>query len=136
MTTQDLALFKGIGARMDYLNQRQKVLSQNIANADTPGYRPSDLKDVDFGQIMGKLNQENKLSPVATNAMHLPSVSAELNARPRDQKTSYEISPTGNGVVLEEQMVKEAQTNMDYNLMTSLYQKSKSMMKIAIGTSE
>ena len=121
---------------MDYLNQRQKILSQNIANADTPGYRPSDLKDVDFGLMMGKLNQENKLSPVSTNTMHLPSVSATLDSRPRDQKSSYEISPTGNGVVLEEQMMKEKQTAMDYNLMTSLYQKSKSMMKIAIGASE
>lgn len=121
---------------MGYLSQRQKVLSQNIANANTPGYRPSDLKNVDFGSILGNLTNQAKLSPVETSPMHMPAAGATVNGKPRDQKTSYEISPVGNGVSLEEQMVKENQTMMDYNLMTSLYQKNKTLLKIAIGVSE
>ena len=52
MTTQSIALFKAIGAKMEYLSQRQNIISQNIANADTPGYQPKDLKPVDFGQTV------------------------------------------------------------------------------------
>ena len=43
MTTQDIGLFKALGAKMDYLGQRQRVIAQNVANADTPNYRPNDL---------------------------------------------------------------------------------------------
>ena len=44
MSGQDIALFKAIGAKLDYLSQRHKVIAENIANADTPGYRPRDLE--------------------------------------------------------------------------------------------
>ncbi|HOO82875.1 MAG TPA: flagellar basal body protein, partial [Alphaproteobacteria bacterium] len=52
MTTENIALLKALGAKMDFLNQRQRVISQNIANTDTPGYRPKDLKPVDFGNVL------------------------------------------------------------------------------------
>ena len=47
MTLQNLSLFQAMGAKLNYLDQRQKVIAQNIANADTPNYRPKDLTDVE-----------------------------------------------------------------------------------------
>jgi flagellar basal-body rod protein FlgB len=131
--TQDVALFKAINAKMHYLNQRQAVLSQNVANADTPGYRPNDLKKADFGSMLGDLaGKPAKLRQVATNPMHMSPVNEAVKPKNQAAKTVYEVEPSGNSVDLEEQMVKETQTTTDYNLMTSLYQKNMAMMRTAL----
>lgn len=44
MNLKSMPLFGLMGRRMAWLTQRQMVLSQNIANADTPGYKPKDLR--------------------------------------------------------------------------------------------
>jgi flagellar basal-body rod protein FlgB len=45
-----------ISRRMDWLSQRQTVLSQNVANADTPNYQPRDLKTLDFrAELRGQM---------------------------------------------------------------------------------
>ncbi len=134
MTTQDIALFKAIAAKMKYLDQRQRVLSQNVANADTPGYRPSDMKEMDFGGLLDKISGDrSSVRPVQTNPMHMTPGGDVRDPKNRNQKVMYEIAPSGNSVNLEEQMVKEAQTSMDYNLMTTLYQKNAAMLRTAIG---
>lgn len=133
MTTQNIGLFKGITAKMQFLDQRQRVIAQNVANADTPGYRPHDLKDVDFGRVLTKATKENRLRPVTTNNGHLAAHNEVESPKNRRQGMVYEIGPDGNSVILEEQMVKATQTAMDYNLMTTLYQKNVGMLRTAIG---
>lgn len=133
MPTQDTALMQGIAAKMQYLTMRQRVLSQNVANADTPDYRPSDLKDVDFGALLGKISGDNKIRPAETSPMHMSLSARPDDPRSRNQREMYEIAPSGNSVNLEEQMVKESQTAMDYNMMTTLYQKNMAMMRMALG---
>jgi flagellar basal-body rod protein FlgB len=73
MTTQNIGLFKALGAKMDYLNQRQSIISQNVANADTPGFRPMDLKEVDFGTVLKGVTKSQGvgIQMVSTNAMHV-----------------------------------------------------------------
>ena len=133
MTTDNIALFKAMGAKMHYLNERQRVISQNIANADTPGYESHDLTKVDFGRVLKKIAQTNVLSPETTHPNHLPSPHDIDNPEDKEQKISYEIAPDGNAVIMEEQMVKQSQTAVDYNLMTTLYQKNVSMIRTALG---
>jgi flagellar basal-body rod protein FlgB len=131
--TQDVALFQAMAAKMRYLSQRQAVLSQNVANADTPNYRPNDLKKGDFGSMLGDLaGKPAKLRQVADNPMHMSPVNEAVKPKNQASKTVYEVEPSGNSVDLEEQMVKESKTTMDYNLMTSLYQKNMSMMRTAL----
>jgi len=48
-------------------------------------------------------------------------------------KKTYDVTPTGNAVVMEEQMVKSTETMTDYNLMTAIYQKNVNMMRTALG---
>ena len=52
MTIENLPLFQAIGAKMDFLNQRQRVVAQNISNADTPNYRPKDVVNADFSRVL------------------------------------------------------------------------------------
>lgn len=134
MTTQNLALFKAMTARMGYLDQRQKVIAQNVANADTPGYMPHDLTKVDFGATLKDIAGGGMtLMPASTNAQHMPSASKIDDPKNREQKMVYEVAPAGNAVVLEEQMLNSAQNMMDYNLMTTLYQKNVNMLRAALG---
>ena len=44
MTLDDIPLFSMLKGRLTYLNQRQQLIGQNVANPDTPGYMPHDLK--------------------------------------------------------------------------------------------
>jgi flagellar basal-body rod protein FlgB len=50
-------------------------------------------------------------------------------------KNSFEITPTGGTVVVEEQMMKVAQNATDYQMTTSLYNKIGNMYKVALGLS-
>ncbi len=135
MSMSNLPLMKAISAKVDYLYKRNEVISTNIANADTPGYQSRDLTKVDFGTVLKNMTG-NTLGNVAietTNPMHLPGPDAVRSARDPKDKLTYEVAPAGNGVILEEQMVKASETMMDYNMLLNLSRKQSNMMKIALG---
>lgn len=136
MTTQNLALLKGLSAKMGYLNHRQSVIAQNIANADTPGYQPQDLTAVNFDKVLKAVDKSSgmaKASVSTTSSGHMSPGSSLRDPKTDDQKTVYEVAPTGNAVIMEEQMINSQKTSMDYGLMTSLYQKNIGMIKTSIG---
>jgi len=133
MTTQTIGLFKAMTAKMGYLNQRQQVISQNVANSDTPGYRPHDLTKVDFGRALKDVTKSNVVVPETTHARHMPSYGQIDDPKNRESRVTYEAAPEGNAVILEEQMIKAAKTTMDYNLMSTLYQKNVGMIRTALG---
>ncbi len=120
-----------LGKRMDWLGQRQKVLAQNIANADTPEFVPHDLKPQEFRRMVERQFTPT-LKPEATQAGHIQSSSLRADERSIEQKERYETAPSGNAVVLEEQLIKVAQTQSDYNAITNLYKKQVAMMKMAL----
>ncbi|MCB1563082.1 MAG: flagellar basal body rod protein FlgB [Alphaproteobacteria bacterium] len=133
MTTENITLFKALGAKMDFLNQRQRIVAQNIANADTPGYRPKDLVPVKFDSVLKNVTGSNKVQMETTKAGHMAPGGDVQNPKSRKQKDTYEVAPIGNAVVMEEQLIMSGQTVMDYNLMTNLYQKNVRMIQTAIG---
>jgi len=134
MTTQNIGLFKALNAKMHYLDTRQKVLAQNVANADTPGYVPKELSKVDFGSVLEKVTKDRGVRVNPTNPMHMPPENQIDDPKKRAAKLVYEVAPVGNEVSLEEQMIKSSQNTMEYNLMTTLYQKNVNMIKTALGT--
>ena len=133
MTTQNISLFQALGAKMDFLNQRQRVVAQNVANADTPGYKPKDLVPVDFGKVLKNVTNSNSVQLETTKAAHMPPPGDIQDAKSRKQKETYEVAPAGNAVIMEEQLIMSGKTVMDYNLMTNLYQKNIGMIQTAIG---
>lgn len=133
MTAQNIPLFQAIGAKMQFLDMRQKILAQNIANADTPGYRPNDLKNIDFGRVLDHVSGENKVRMVSTNPLHMPAAGELPDPKSERSRITYEVAPAENAVVLEEQVLKSGQTVMDYNLMTNLYRKNVGMIRTALG---
>lgn len=132
MDYSKLTLFKMMQTRMGYLAERQDVLSKNIANIDTPGFRPSDMKELDFKRLA--LMQANKLKMRMTSSLHsggTPKMPDDF--RDEKMKKTYERTPVKNAVVLEEQMAKVAETQMQYQMTTNLYKKTSDMFKTAIG---
>lgn len=136
MTAQNIPLFKAIGAKMQYLNQRQALVAQNIANADTPNYRPQDLTEIDFGRLVEHVSGSKKVRMESTNPLHMPAQNELPDPKSAKQKMTYEVAPAENAVILEEQVLKSAQTTMDYNLMTNLYRKNVGMIRTALGRNQ
>lgn len=133
MSIQNIPLMKAMSAKMSYLNQRQGVIAQNMANGDTPGFQPKDLSKVDFGGVLKNVIDTNRVTLSATQEGHIPDPSKIANPKNKTDKITYEVSPDGNGVIMEEQMVKANETTMDYNLMTSLMNKQVAMYRMALG---
>ncbi len=142
MAIGDLPIFAMMKQRLHWLTERQQVLAQNVANANTPGYEARDLKQLDFGAMVDASGP--KLAPVATNAGHIGSPVAGAGAGTGSmlgqarggeiiKQADFETSPTGNSVTLEDEMVKVAQNQMDYEEVTALYNKGMGLVRIAIG---
>ncbi len=138
MTIQDIGLLQAIGAKLDYLNQRQSLIAQNVANADTPGYRPRDLVDVNFSDMLREQTQSSSsirpVGLVATDETHISSSSESGDVRSRRTREPYEVAPAGNSVIMEEQLVNAGQNAMDYNLMLNVMGKQVGMFQIALGS--
>lgn len=124
-------IFGLLGKRMEWLGQRQRVLAQNIANADTPDYVPRDLKPQEFRRMVERQYMP-MMKPVATRPGHIQTSSLKADDRSVEEKAPYETEPSGNAVVLEEQLVKVAKTQNDFSAITNLYRKQVAMMKMAL----
>lgn len=129
MDLTQIPLFDMLTRRMGWLNERQKVLAQNIANSDTPNYVPRDLEPLDFES----LTRSNRLKLATTNANHVGPRGLDAAAREQREKLAYEASPAGNEVVLEQQLLNVADTRMDYEMTTTLYKKSVGLVRMALG---
>ena len=131
MDLRKIPVFAAITQRMGWLIQRQQILAQNIANSDTPGYRPKDLEKVSFTD---HLRFGGRLKMAATSGKHIdPRGTRSGDFRVRVQEDTYGIAPNENAVVVEEQMLKVAETRIDYEIMTVLYKKHLGMIRTALG---
>ncbi len=128
MSTDDndgMGLLRLAASRLAWIDRRQGVLAQNIANANTPGYVARDVQP--FAQSMARA-----LTPLAmTSPLHLAGTDAVPGgggaARPAER------SPDGNAVSVEEQLVKVADTDGAQALTTTLLHKYLSLYRTAIG---
>lgn len=131
MDLNKIPLLKMITTQMDWLNQRQKVLSQNIANADTPDYVAHDLAPLDFADLAR--GQTRKLKMSVSSPSHIDDPN-NRNGTYRDKEDrTFTAEPSGNSVVLEEQAMLVSATQVDYELMTRLYRKHVGMLRTALG---
>ena len=135
MNLPDIPLFGMLRERMAWLNARQGVLSQNVANADSPGYIARDLKPLNFEQLLKHANgTQSATGLVTTDPRHMAMPSTQNPGFKGADSADTESNPTGNTVSLEQEMIKVADTQMQYQTATNLYSKMMSMMRTAIGT--
>jgi flagellar basal-body rod protein FlgB len=130
-----MQLLNAMVRKMQWQQQRQDILSENVANADTPGYRGSELKQIRFGdQFEDGLDSSPQVAMAVTNPMHISVAVADAGG-PGEVETqpNFEVTPEGNGVTLEDEMMKVTANQMDYQAVTTLYTKSLALIRTAIG---
>ncbi len=145
MTTQNLTLLNAMVQKMDWVEERQKIIAQNIANADTPEYRPQDLTPLNFKTMLADVGTKTSLNSTVsapalsglatTDNAHLSlggATATAAGAHKHEQKAPYEVAPAGNAVVLEEQVLKMNENYTEHRFITNLYQKNIDMLKLAL----
>ena len=140
MDIDGIPLFSMLKSKMGYLNQRQQVIAQNVANSSTPGFTPKDLKPFTLASSPAASKMVT-LAPVAqTQAGHLAGLTsmgsdlpgaASADAYKPVDAPDNETKLDGNRVVLEEQMIKMNQTRVDFDTASSIYQKAMSFLTLA-----
>lgn len=141
MNITDIPLFSMLRNRLGYLSDRQNVIAENIANANTPDFVARDVKPFSFEAHMGGSagagagGQLAAAGPVMTRPGHMagmPRKSTNDQAYGKAVKAKdSEVTLDGNGVVLEEQMIKLTETRMEYDAAIGFYQKSMGLLRMA-----
>lgn len=129
MAITDIPLFSMLRTRMHWHQERQRLLAENVSNADTPKYRPQDLAPPQFD------GRRIAVAPVAlarTEGAHF-AASAASSSRFQAARLGSDTRLSGNAVNLEDEMIKVASNQMDYQTVTSLYQRSLGLLKTAVG---
>jgi flagellar basal-body rod protein FlgB len=134
MAISDIPILSMLRTRLEWAQERQKVLAENVANADTPGYRASDLAPLKFeDQPAVAPTTVAGVTLARTESGHLAGVGLSSSPFRAESKGHYELRPTGNAVNVEEEMMKVASNNMDYQAATALYTRSLNLLKTALG---
>lgn len=143
MPNSNLSLLAGIETRMQHLAARQRVVAQNIANSETPGFTAQDVEAPDFGDMLrattgaasqGQPGQVRRPQVIATAAMVQLGSSKSAGPSTIDDASSTEIKPDGNNVTLETQMLRVGEIQADFASVTNLYQKQIGFLKRSIGS--
>ena len=141
MPISDIPILSMLRTKLHWSQERQRLLAQNVANADTPEYQPRDLKTYSFKATLDQqaAGQPYRGGPVsgpsttgvqmmATSAAHMaPSKPAGIWRAP--EQADSETTLDGNSVTLEDQMLKMTDARMNYDAAVGFYQKSMAMLK-------
>jgi flagellar basal-body rod protein FlgB len=132
MSINDLPGLSALRTKMQWHQERQRVLSENVSNSDTPNFKPRDLVEPKFDKAGAPAGSIGALAMVRTASGHIaPSNGGD--SFDQNRKAGFETRPAGNAVNLEDEMLKISANQMDYAAVTSLYSKSLHLLKTAIG---
>lgn len=134
MGITDIPILSMLRTRLDWSQARQRILADNVANADTPNFRSRDLAPLKFDDPpLVAPNAVSGLTLTRTAGSHLEGVGLSQSPFPNKNTPGYEVRPTGNAVNLEEEMMKVAANQMDYQAAISLYSRSMGLFRTAMG---
>ncbi len=136
MANGDLPLYQLISQRLGWLAQRQRVIANNVANANTPEFKPFDLKPFDYTHTARSISRPRM---TLTNFSHITGSKAahsgpgEFRDTENRRPHTYDTTLDGNAVNLERELMKTSETSTQYTLVTRLYRKHIDMFKEVIG---
>ena len=133
MAITDLPALSALRTKMQWHQERQRVLAENVSNSDTPNFRPRDLVEPKFDRSGAPASGPmGSLQMMLTSSSHLVQTGGVENFQ-FDSKGQFQTRPAGNAVNLEDEMLKASANQMDNAAATSLYSKSMPLLKVAIG---
>ena len=131
MNLSSIPMFNMLNHGLAWLTRNHELLSENIANANTPGYEARKLAKTNFEPILRAAARPVRMAH--TNAQHLNGIRSTGRFKASTVRDTYEISVTGNSVSIEQQSVEIARNAMQYQLVTTLYGKNLRLIKTALG---
>src|SRR5581483_1385486 len=114
MAINDMPVLSALRTKMQWHQERQRVLAENVSNSNTPNFKPRDLA--------GRKSESGTAAPAAgpsplpmarTCASHLSASGAEPNFE-QNRRAGFDTKPAGNAVNLEDEMLKASANQMDY----------------------
>jgi flagellar basal-body rod protein FlgB len=102
-----------LSAILDFRSERHKVIASNIANIDTPNYRPKDII-VFKEELKALIGNGTGITMARSREKHLSELSIS-----RD-KADFEVVDIGESVDLDSEMAKLAENNLMHNLAVEL----------------
>jgi flagellar basal-body rod protein FlgB len=133
MSINDIPALSVLRTKMQWHQERQRVLSENVSNSDTPNFKPRDLVEPKFDSNgSSAAGSMGSLAMMKTSTSHISTSDNGQNFT-QNRKAGFETTPAGNAVNLEDEMLKVSANQMDYAAVTSLYSRSLHLLKTAIG---
>ena len=134
MPISDIPGLSILRTKMQWHQERQRVLAENVSNANTPGFKPTDLVEPKFDKKGTNIEPGmGSLAMMRTSTSHMAVSSSGQTFRGDGGRSGFLTKPAGNAVNLEDQMLKVSANQMDYAAATSLYTRSLGLLKTAIG---
>ncbi|MEO0999922.1 MAG: FlgB family protein [Pseudomonadota bacterium] len=135
---EDLSVLRLAAGLAQHATARQSVIAENIANADTPNYIARDI--VSFADMVaGRPGSAGEigataLAPGTTRPGHFAMTArGGAFAAVEEDPAPGSISPNGNGVSLEDQMMRSAEVRMQHDLALGIYSKTLALMRLGLG---
>lgn len=124
MDFKNLSVFNAASQNMQYLSAKQKVIAENIANVNTPGYLARAIEEPSFASDVSSVALKT------TNPRHIGS-SGSRSYRVYTPNPSAALTIDGNGVILEEQMNQASKASSEYKKTITIFNKYKSLLQTA-----
>ena len=142
MALEDIPLFSMLRSRLGYLAERQRLIAENVANADTPNYVPRDLRPFTLPQAstLATSAAANAAAGRTGGGFDGPRGAArQMSGGSRSRTSAWqpvdapdsETTMNGNRVVLEEQMMHMSETRIEFDAAIGFYQKSLNLLRMA-----
>ena len=132
MSINDLPVLSALRTKMQWHQERQRVLAENVSNSDTPNFHPRDLVEPKFQASGLPQGTMGPLAMTQTNAAHMAATGG-MPTFDQNKRVGFETRPAGNAVSLEEEMMKVSNNQRDFAAVSALYSKSLHLLKTAIG---
>lgn len=124
-----VSLFRLAEERLAWLDRRQQVIAQNIANADTPRYTARDISP--FAKVLARAGM---MTPARTDPRHLVGLHGS-GPLARPERLAAERTPVDNAVQIERELMKVAETEIHQSLTVGLFRSFAGMFRTALGRS-
>jgi flagellar basal-body rod protein FlgB len=127
MKLNSMSFFQLASQRMHWLGAHQRVVAENIANADTPGFKARSVSP--FADVV---DAKSSGGVKTTHSAHITGQGNAAGVRTTSDRSPWETSLDGNSVVLEQQTLKASEISENYQLAAQLYGKGHQLLTLAV----
>ena len=127
---EPLYLFDLASAQSRWLTIRQAAVAQNVANANTPGYKA--LEIAPFSDVYDAAGMQMSV----TQPDHLSPDPYDLASMSEKDDTPWEVTYSGNSVSLEQEMLTANEVNRDYSLNMAIVRGFHQMLSMSLKGSQ